>query len=865
MPDQSLEYLRRLDELLSTVLDLPPNKRQSYLDALEDVDVALRQEVQLLLESGDDIDSILDAFSGHYNSLVEPTIPNGRLISKDKRLPKDPFSLVGKTVSNFKILEVIGGGGMGIVYKGKDLQLDRFVALKFLSPNLVEDPATRERFVHEAKAASILDHPNIGIIHEIGETTDGQLFIAMTFYEGQTLKSRLAEGLLPVDTVLRYTLQIVEGLEFSHKRGVLHRDIKPSNIIITEDDIVKIVDFGLATFIDRPLPNDTGRIMGTVGYMPPEQLRGEKTDFRADIWSTGIVLHEMLYGRKPDRSSNGGLTIEDSLSRSTNSSSGSAIFAHLHRVAAHALRNDPNDRFPSMSALLRELRQLLPGPFPSSSFLQIAKTTVVTRPLSTLAVILVLILTGFFISKLDPLNNSMAAQPESIGVALLQDIANPGSDVYLNSGVTQELIHELTRYDALKVVSLVQSEGATQEPDELADELDLTWKLNGNVFKQNGKIHVALNVIENDSERILAALSHSEDEEDLQLLIHDVALDIIEQLNIPLSDEQRHDNISSINPEAFELYLRGRFHVERETPDHLEQAISLFEQALLLEPGFARAYASMVVPQYLLGEKYERMHPEAANSLAKRAANNALELDESLPEAHVAVGVVRELIDNDYDGAARSFLRAIELSPGNSEAHREYGLLLLRQGNIEEGLVELEKARELLPNSIQVRRDVGRAYYYNRAYDEAINELNALLTMQPDFVRAHKILSFAYMQSGKYDLARDAFTKAIQLDKSENRIDNESFFAEVDAHAGDIASARARLESLKIYLAQTRKNGATSISLIYIALGEYDEAMTWIKRSAAAGDLPPSILVDPRWDPLRSRPAFNDLIQETVH
>ncbi|MEM8485739.1 MAG: protein kinase [Bacteroidota bacterium] len=865
MPDQSLEYLRRLDELLSTVLDLPPNKRQSYLDAMNDEDPALCQEVQLLLESGDDIDSILDAFSGHYDSLIEPTIPNGKYISTDKRLPKDPFGLVGKTVSNFKILEVIGGGGMGIVYKGKDLQLDRFVALKFLSPNLVEDPATRERFVHEAKAASILDHPNIGIIHEIGETSNGQLFIAMTFYEGQTLKSKLSEGLLPVETVLRYSLQIAEGLEFSHKRGVLHRDIKPSNIIITEDDIVKIVDFGLATFIDRPLPNDTGRIMGTVGYMPPEQLRGEKTDFRADIWSTGIVLHEMLYGRKPDRSSNGGLSLDDSISRSTSSSSGSAIFSHLHRVAAMALRNDPNDRYPSMSAFLREMRQLLPGPFPSSSFLQIAKTTVVTRPISTLAVIMLLILTGFFISKLDPLGSSMAARPESIGIELLQDININNEDIYFYSGVTQELIHELTRFDALKVVSLVQNSETADGSDNLAKNLDLTWKLNGNVFRQDGKIHIAINVFETETERVVTALSHVEDEEDLQILIHDVALDIIDKLDIPLSNEVLTEDISAINPEAFELYLRGRFHFERETPDHLEQAIALFNRAILLEPSFARAHASLVVPQYLLGEKYERMHPEAANALAKRSAGNALELDESLPEAHIAMGVVRELIDNDYNGAARSFLRALELNPGNSEAHREYGLLLLRQGKIQEGLLSLERALELLPTSLQIRRDVGRAYYYNREYDKAIDELNALLALQPDFVRAYKLLAFAYLQSDQYELAQNAFTKAIQLDRSENRIDNESFFAELDAKTGNIADAKEKLNELKAYLTSTRKNGATSISLIYINLGELDEAMIWIKRAAAAGDLPPSIAVDPRWDPLRERDAFNELIQNTIH
>ncbi|MFK7845532.1 MAG: protein kinase [Rhodothermales bacterium] len=867
MQDQSLEYLRRLDELLSTVLDLPPNKRQEFLDVDCEEDTALRQEVLLLLESRDDVDSILDAFSGHFDTLVDPTIPNGRFSSSEKRRSKDPFELVGKTVSNFHILEVIGGGGMGIVYKGKDLQLDRFVALKFLSPKLLQDPTTRERFVHEAKAASILDHPNIGIIHEIGETKEGQLFIAMTFYEGETLKAKLSQGLLPIETVLRYILEISEGLEFSHKRGVVHRDIKPSNIIITEDDKVKIVDFGLATFIDRPLENDTGRIMGTVGYMPPEQLRGEKTDFRADIWSTGIVLHELLYGRKPDRSSNGSIAFEESVSRSGSSSSGSAIFSHLNSITEKALRSDPNDRFPSMTVFLRELRQLLPGPFPATSFLQIAKKTILTRPISTAIVICSLILMGFFMSKLDPLNQSYAAESHSIGIEWLKNYTAIEDENFLSRGVTQELIHELTRFEALKVVSLVQANERQPASQNLAEDLNLKWKVSGNVYRKDGKIHISVTVQEVNSQRIISATPHVDDEEDLQILIHDVALHIIDKLNIPLSlsDEKFIENKSSVNPKAFELYLRGRFHVEMETPDHLEQAIKLFNEAITLEPSFSRAYASKVVPYYLLGDKYERYHPEAAFALARGAATMAIALDEMLPEAHVAQGVVRELIENDFDGAARSFLRAIELNPKDSEAHREYGLLLLRQGNIEKGLNQLNISLELLPTSMQIRRDVGRAYYYNKEYDKAIDQLTELLTMQPDFVRAHKILAFTYLLSGQIPEAKEAFHKAIQLDKSENEVDNKSFFAEADALSGNIEQAREKLDELIDYVNTTDKKGATSIALVYITLDEHDEAMKWAQRAATEEDLPPSILVDPRWDPLRSREDFQELISKTVH
>lgn len=864
MQDQSLEYMRRLDDLIATVLDLPPDRRKVYLDQECDEDTALRQEALLLLESGDDIDGILDAFSGHYDTLIDQTLPNGLSTGAfEQRTSKDPFNLVGQTISNFKILEVIGGGGMGIVYKGKDLQLDRCVALKFLSPGLLKNPTTRHRFVHEAKAASILDHPNIGIIHEIGETDEGQLFIAMTFYEGQTLKSKLAEGLLPVETILRYMLQIAEGLEFSHKRGVVHRDIKPSNIIITDDDRVKIVDFGLATFIDRPLPHDTGRIMGTVGYMPPEQLRGEKTDFRADIWSAGIVLHEMLYGKKPDRSRTGGILIDDSIS----GSSGSPIFSHLRKITERALRNDPNARYPSMTELLRDLRQLMPGPFPVSSFFQIAKKTIATRPLSTTIVIVLLILSGYFFSELDPWAAPPPALPTSIGIELFDYHTSEISEDFLALGITQELIQELTGFDALKVVSLVRKDSFQTASLDLARDLDLRWIVSGDIFQRDGRIHISATVQEVATNRVLAVTPLFDDEEDLQPLIHDTALNIIDALDIPMSanDEQYIERIASIDPEAFEYYLRGKFHIERETPDHLEQGLKLFLEATVLEPGFARAYASMVVPNYLLGAKYERLHPEAAFVLAKQAADKALALDDQLAEAYVAQGVVRELIDNDFDGAGRAFKRAIELNAESSEAHREYGLLLLRQGKIEAGLLALHEALELLPTSMQIRRDLARAYYYNREYDKAIAELTDLLAYQPDFVRAQKFLAFSYLQTGEYEKANDAFSKAIQLDKSENKIDNFGFFAEVAGMSGNTAEAERILEELIAYLNTENKMGANAIALIYISLQRYEAAMTWVHRAAQTGDLPPSILVDPRWDPLRERAEFQEIISETVH
>lgn len=864
MQDKSLEHLRRLDDLLSTVLEMPEEDREAFLNSGSDEDSELRQEVMLLLESGEDVDGILDAFSGHMDGIGEPTIANHTVNGATTPLNADPYDLVGQTVSNFEIIEVIGGGGMGIVYKGKDLQLNRFVALKFLSPKLLEDAATRQRFIHEAKAASILDHPNIGIIHEIGEAEKELLFIAMTYYEGITLKELLRYSTPSLEAVLRYILSIVEGLAFSHQHGVIHRDIKPSNIVITKDDKVKIVDFGLATIANQPLLNDKGRIMGTVGYMPPEQLRGKDTDFRADIWSTGIVLHEMLYGRKPNRDENGNLDLQES---QTSSSSRSPILSHLHRVMTKALKVNPDDRYPSMAAMLKDLRELLPGTFPAMSFGQIAKKTVKTRPLAVAVVTILLMLVGFSISRFTPQPVTSSVLAPAIGIELLQNHPTSDTDSFLPIGVTRELIHELTRFEGLKVVSLIQPENVVISTQDLAASLDLDWTITGDVYRKAGKIHMALSVQEVETQRIVLTTPYVDDEMDLQGLIHDVALDVVDKLNIPLtaSDKSIYERSHEIDPQAFEYFLKGRFHAEQETPDHLEKAIDLFDRSLLIDPGFARAHASLVVPYYLIGEKYERIHPEAAYELAKRAAKKALLLNDQLPEAHMAQGIVRQLIENDYDGAARAFQRAIELNPQHSEVRREFGLLRLRQGFIEDGLHELNVAFELLPTSIRVRRDLARAFYYNREYDRAIAALNELLEIQPDFVRAHQFLSFSYLMKGEYEKAKEAFESAIKFERSENEIDNTGFFAQIAALSGNEVEARRRLADLISYYNTYKKQSAFGIALVYVSLTEYEEAIQWLEKSAQDGDLPPAILVDPRWDTIRDDPRFQEIVSLYFH
>ena len=360
MQDKNIDYLRRLDHLLTETIALPIPARKFFLEKESNEDTGIRQDVLDMLANGMNLTRSKAEIIEIINSISESTtLPGDHFISPYKFV-RDAYNLVGKTILHYEILALIGGGGMGVVYRGKDTRLDRHVALKFLSPRLIENQETKERFLNEARAASKLDHQNIGVIHEICDTEDGKSFIVMAFYEGETLKEKMNASRLSPEHALDYAIQIAEGLKFSHKKGIVHRDIKPSNIIITPENQVKIVDFGLALFVDRPLPNDSKKIMGTMGYMAPEQRQGAKTDFRTDIWSLGVILHEMLLGTRPDVAKS---SFFDSNKKQTGYSFPfkSLDTARLSKILDRALQTLPDNRYPSISELLVELRKVSPA------------------------------------------------------------------------------------------------------------------------------------------------------------------------------------------------------------------------------------------------------------------------------------------------------------------------------------------------------------------------------------------------------------------------------------------------------------------------------------------------------------------------
>ena len=853
MQEKNVDYLWRLYNLVAQILALPDSERKSFLLQESRGNVDMRGQILSKIEQGEDLSRFQSEIISEINQLTDSTTLPGTHKIQQKKFLKDANNLIGKTILNYEITRIIGYGGMGVVYQGRDIKLDRYVALKFLSPRLIENKETKDRFLNEARAASKLDHQNIGVIHEICDTEDQKSFIVMALYGGETLKEKLVSQRLSPQTALNYAIQIAEGLRFSHQNGIIHRDIKPSNIIITPEDQVKIVDFGLASFVDRPLPEDSKKIMGTMGYMAPEQRQGLQTDYRTDIWSLGVILHEMLLGKRPEISHKS-FEYNAKQKSSYNFPFRSLNTRFLTKILEKALQSDPNKRYASISELLSDLKKA--SPTHGRGVVSSSPLNLIRNPLSLTAAVFFSVALVVFLLSFTPFSESSDHQP-AIGIQLLDPPSNsPPNPDYLNRGATQEIIHHMTQFDEMRVISLLHLDELNSNPEEFAAQLDLSWITYGTIQKIEQRIRILLEVHDAQTREVVAVIDEERSEAELQGLLYDISVSILYETSKNkrfLSKKPAlHDQPESVAPEAFDAYLQGLYHFRMETPDHLEKALDLYDDAILLEPSFARAYASKVVPTYLLGDKYGRMPSEAAFYLAKDYVSKALTLNNELPEAYIAQGIVRQLIDNDFESAQHSFQRAIELNPQESEAYREYGLLLLRMGNIEDGLEQLYQSKTLDPTSLQVNRDVARAFYYNREFAKAIELLNEILALQPGFVRAYSILAYAHLELGNFSEAEMAFNELQKHDRSDILMHHTGFLAELKAAAGMTQEALDLVEQMLIIREEKEQNqGAATLCIVYARLGDRESAQYWFEKAEDEGDLPPSYKVDPRWDVVR--------------
>ena len=759
----------------------------------------------------------------------------------------------GTKLGRYEIRSQIGTGGMGEVYLAQDTGLDRKVALKILPPNLAEDNDRMSRFVREAKSASALNHPNIITIHEIGEI-DGLHFIATEYIEGETLKSRLEKESLSLKSTLDIALQVVSALDAAHRAGIVHRDIKPDNIMVRDDGIVKVLDFGLLklTTKDRSevdsegetkmqVRTSVGVIMGTTAYMSPEQARGLEMDTRTDIWSCGCVLYEMLTNQQAFR----GETMTDVLANIIHREP-DAILAHrrdtpaeLERIIAKTIRKNRDERYQSAKELFNELQQLH------------------TR-----------LLVEAEITRSGEAERVAQTQPSqflsSIAVLPFANLSAEKDNEYFSEGLTEEIIMNLSKLQVLKVITRGSTmryvkEGKTHK--QIASDLGVQYLLEGSVRRYGSDLRITAQLVDTFRDEYIWAETYRGTMKDIFDIQERVASEIAQALQIRLSPDEKQNlkKRPTENTGAYQLYLQGRFFWNKRSEESLKTAIRYFEQAIEKDPQYAVAWAGIADSYSLLGE-FGNIPRKELYPKAKAAVNKALEIDNNLAEVHTSLASILMLSEWDWTNSEKEFKLALELNPNYPTAHHWYSIWFLHMGRLDECLRMISRAGELDPVSQAILKDKGMAFYYNRQYDEAVEMATKTLELDPTYAAAHRLLSLAYQ-------GKQMFAEAIVENQkwgalTGNKTETAITLAQLYAVSGQREEAKRLVEAVqreKLVMDQLDRG----LALVYAALGENDMAFKHLENSyERREEAVLTLKVDPKLDSLRSDPRFMVLLKK---
>ena len=704
-------------EILSTLLDqalsLPPEARASFLDEECRHDHLLREELGSLLIAH-------DASSGYFERLSEQIV-NPALLSLSSDVADE--LRVGQTFAQYRILEKLATGGMGVVFKALDQRLERFVALKFLPAPLSTDAEAKARLLAEAKAASALDHPNIGVVHDVGETAAGRLFIVMGYYEGETLERKNRYG-LSIQDALSLTRQIASALAAAHQKGIVHRDVKPSNILIAPDGTAKLVDFGIAVLAGSKPVRD-GAVVGTVAYMSPEQTRGLPVDHRTDLWSLGVVLYEMLTALRPFRADD-----EDALIRTIRHGRwgpvdriSSEMPLAITRILERCLAKDPDDRYGTAEELLTELEAVGRANSPPAVAESRGERWRSFRYRGAAAVVLCVIAAGILYvqTNRDPLlHRAVSVQTRGHRLAVLPvSLVDPQADErYLAEGMTQELIAQLSRIGGLRVIarpSVMGYRGGSKNPTEIGRELAVETVLHGSVRKAGGQLQISMHLVDALTQEQLWTQDYAAPASELQSLQREIALRVADALRVQVHspEERQLARVGTSSADAYLLYLKGLHFLDKRTDPSVRQAKDYFEQALDLDPAFARAWTG-------LGDAYSALSALAslrasdAYPQSRAAAERALKIAPDLPEAHVTLATALSTYYWHFDAAADHYRRALELNPSYAHAHRLYAEYLRFEGRFDEALAAASQGAELDPLSPAHQIETGIDLYWAR-------------------------------------------------------------------------------------------------------------------------------------------------------
>lgn len=774
---------------------------------------------------------------------------------------------IGESFARYRIVELIGEGGMGVVYRANDERLERDVALKVLPPGTLSDEAARKRFRQEALALSKLNHPNIATVYDF-DSQGGTDFLVMEYIEGTTLDQRLSSGPMPEEQVRQLGTQIAAGLECAHAHGIIHRDLKPGNLRVTSDQRLKILDFGLAKLL-RPLNasaatqslSQTGHAVGTAPYMAPEQLLDETVDARTDVYAAGNVLYEMATGRRPFPEKQSSRLMDAILRQPpipTRNLNG-RISLQLEAVILKCLEKNPEKRYQSARELAVDLRRAAEPAGPTAETPGKARKWYIVAALAAaMAVALVLA----WNARKGMNHQNAPGHVSSLAVLPLENFSHDPEQEYFADGMTEELITEMAQIRSLRIISrtsVMQYKGTHKTVPEIARELNVDAIVEGSVMRSGQQVRITAQLVEGPSDRHLWAKSFDRDLQNVLNLQSEVARSIASEIQVSLSpqEEARLTRSRPVNAEAHDNYLKGRYHWNRFTTDGMKAATGYFQQAVAADPKYALAYVGLS-DAYHQSTNFGIGPPSELMPKAKAAVLKALELDNDLADAHATLGWIKWHYDWDFAGAEKEFRQALQLDPANAKAPGMYADFLDSLGRFDEALVQHRRALEIDPVWLISNSNFGDSFYFARRYDAAIEGYKRTLAIDNTFAAAHFGLAQTYKQKQMYREALAELEESFTLDGKQE-----------DARRAGQAFAAAGwdgVERVLIEIDQKERAAGYSppgdIAFHYAALGDKDRSFEWLEKAHAERD--ESLLylkVEPGFDPLRSDPRFAELVK----
>ncbi len=819
----SHERWHRIEEVYHSALERTPDQRPAFLTEICGSDDELRREVESLLRHGDSQEALVDRPAWEAA---------GELLGTSAK------DWSGQTVSHYQILEKLGEGGMGVVYKARDSRLGRTVALKFLAADRVAEPSLRQRFHHEAQAAAALDHPNICTVYEIDER-DGETFLAMAFVDGPTLREKIEQRPLGLEEAIGIAIQIGEGLEAAHERGIVHRDVKSANILLTPSGQARITDFGLATLADRTRLTQEGAIVGTPQYMSPEQARGEVVDRRSDLWSLGVVLYEMVCGQLPFGGETAPAAVFAVLHKEPEPLTAlrSRVPMELDRIVAKALAKNPAERYQHAADILvdlRSVRRLLESRSGTSAADRAAADTSAGRK---------------------------AGLP-AIAVLAFNDMSPERDQEYFCDGIAEEILNGLARIEGLHVASRTSAfryKGQAIDIGEIGRQLKVDTLLEGSVRKSGDRLRITAQLINVADGFHLWSERYDRTVEDVFAIQDEISQAVVAKLRVQLVGEQPLIQRRAANVEAYNLNLKGRHWGNKFTGQGWRKAIECFERAIIEDPNYASPHAGLAVAYtYLAIHGWAR--PREVMPSAKTFALKALELDQTLAEAHFALAYVREFYEWDWQGAESEYQRAIELSPKDALSRIWHADLLVYTGRADAAFAEAHRAWELEPVSEEVNRMMVYISFVTGRYDEAVAHGQKAVELYPHGAGAHNLLGFAYAHKGQYQEAIRSLQEASTL------AGGDPLFTWGLGYVYALQGRRSEAVAIVERLEPPRSKSYFSPTLIaglYGALGELDRAFQFLETAYEERDgFLVTIGADPTYGSLRADPRCQAMLKK---